>query len=87
MVHGSALWGYYEAKLGPNILIFKRYITIYQTLILCTYILKFSKHIIGFARHMLVLQTDINCFFKKVPYRLKFRRLKVTKFFEKFHHF
>ena len=45
-------------------------------LILQIYILKFFKHILAFTKHILILRTDNNCFFKQVlifPYRYYLR--------------
>ena len=64
----------YEAKLGRNILIFKIY-TIYipskhiyiQSIKVINFlnIYKFFKHILAFIKHILVHQTDNNCFLNK----------------------
>ena len=55
------------AELGPNILLFKTYITIYNhKLIFRTYIRKFSKHILTYTKHILILRTYILKFLKHI---------------------
>ena len=55
------------AELGPNILLFKTYITIYNhKLIFRTYIRKFSKHILAYTKHILILRTYILNFFERL---------------------
>ena len=56
----------YDVRSGIRVLIFQTYITIYKTLIFRTYIIKFSKHILTYTTHILILPTDILKFFKHI---------------------